>query len=219
MFGGHAMLENSARSHESIVVQQPTDTKQLFLLFHGVGGSPEAMLHLAKTLAIEFPLSMIVSVAAPHACDLGAGYQWFSVMGITEENRPKRVQQALPLFVQEILRWQAIAAIDAAQTALIGFSQGAIMALEASALNTFFASRIVAHSGRFAQLPAQVNEESALHLIHGMDDAVMSCRHATEAMQKLQSIGADATVDVVPHLGHGMNQESIQLMLQQLKSM
>ncbi len=81
-------------SGRSIVVQKPLEAQQLFLLFHGVGAQPESMLGIAKLLNQEFPMSMIVSIAAPHPCDLGAGYQWFSVRGVTEENRPRRVRDA-----------------------------------------------------------------------------------------------------------------------------
>ena len=80
-----------------IVVQQPAGpAKQLFLLNHGVGATPQGLVPLGQRLAAEFPEALIVSIQAPHASDLGQGYQWFSVREITEDNRPARVAEAMP---------------------------------------------------------------------------------------------------------------------------
>ena len=80
-----------------IVVQQPAGTpKQLFMLHHGVGATPEGLVPFGRRLAQEFPEALVVSLQGPQASDLGQGYQWFSVVGITEENRPERVAAAMP---------------------------------------------------------------------------------------------------------------------------
>jgi phospholipase/carboxylesterase len=212
------MSNSTTIENASIVVQQPSVVEQLILLFHGVGAKPESLLSLGQHLMHAFPQSMVVSVAAPYVSDLGMGYQWFSVQGVTEENRPPRVQSVMPLFAREVSRWQSLAGVDAMQTALIGFSQGAIMALEASALEPLLASRIVAHSGRFAQLPVAISPKTSLQLIHGKSDNIISYRHSLEATQHLQMLGADFITDVIPHLGHEMNQESMDLMISHLKN-
>jgi phospholipase/carboxylesterase len=204
--------------NNSIVVQQPAEQRgPLFLLFHGVGSGPESLRSVATKLAHEFPGSMVVSVSAPFACDLGAGLQWFSVQGITEDNRPQRIRDALPVFAQEVKRWQRIAGVEAAQTLLIGFSQGAIMALASSALNPLLAGKIVSHSGRFATLPDTMSREVKLHLIHGERDDVVPLRHCTEAAHRLASLGANFSVDTLSALGHHMNDQSLNLLIARLK--
>jgi predicted esterase len=69
--------------------------------------------------------AVIVSVQAPDA--QGSGRQWFSVQGVTEDNRPARVAATMPRFVQAVREWQQASGVDTASTTLIGFSQGAIM--------------------------------------------------------------------------------------------
>jgi phospholipase/carboxylesterase len=205
--------------NSSIVVQQPAQQpKQLYLLFHGVGSTPQSLQSVASKLAHEFPEGMVVCVAAPFTCDLGAGLQWFSVQGITEDNRPERIQAALPFFAQEVARWQRIAHVTAEQTSLIGFSQGAIIALAASALSPLLAGNIVAHSGRFAPLPEAMSREVTLHLIHGERDDVVPVRHCTEAAHRLAYLGANFTLDTLPSLGHHMNGESADLLIERLKN-
>lgn len=203
----------------SIVIQQPSaPAKQLFLLFHGVGASPESLLPVAQELAHAFPQGMVVCVAAPLESDLGAGYQWFSVQGITEENRLARVQEAVPLFAKEVQHWQSVAQLSEKETALVGFSQGAIMALHASTLQPAIAARVVAHSGRYAELPSRAPLKTTLHLIHGKKDEVIEYRHCVEAAHRLQSLGADFTADIIPFLGHQMSEESMDLLINNLKA-
>jgi phospholipase/carboxylesterase len=203
---------------DSILVQQPsTPAKQLFLLFHGVGATPQALLPVAHALAQAFPEGLVVSVAAPFDSDLGAGRQWFSARGITEENRLPRIQEAMPLFTQVVQHWQGVARLSAAETALVGFSQGAIMALQASTHEPAIAARVVAHSGRYAVLPDHAPSRTTLHLIHGKQDAVIEYRHCVEAAHRLQSLGADFTADVLPFLGHQLSDESLALVISNLK--
>ena len=106
--GGLNPLSSDTRFRRSdpmtdIVVQQPAGAaKQLFLLHHGVGATPQGLLPLGRRLAAEFPEALVVSVQGPEASDLGQGYQWFSVIGITEETRPERVAAAMPAFVKAV---------------------------------------------------------------------------------------------------------------------
>lgn len=202
---------------QSITIQQPqTQPDQLILLFHGVGADPQDMVPLGQQLAARFPHAFVVSVQAAQASDLGGGYQWFSVRGVTEENRPERVAQALPVFVEHVTHWQTQAGVSAAATTLIGFSQGAIMALESTQLAALVASQVVALSGRFAQPPRGAGAGIKLHLIHGTADSVMPYQYAVQAAQQLAELGAAVTLDLVPGLGHGVNSQVLAHVLERL---
>jgi phospholipase/carboxylesterase len=206
-----------------IIIQTPAQqSQQLFLLFHGVGADPSDLEPLGRIVAEAFPAAMVVSVAAPDECDMGQGLQWMSVQGATEAEReakrPERLHSALPRFISTVNHWQALAKVEPSATALIGFSQGAIMALEASTGSELLAGRVVAHSGRFVSLPTSFCELTTAHLIHGKDDAVIPYRHTVEAAEALQAIGVDFTADVVPYLGHSINDETVALILQRLQS-
>ena len=206
----------------SLIVHTPaTDKpKQLFLLFHGVGAAPDDLVPLGKILGKQFPQSAVVSVQAPHDCPYSDGYQWYSVDGITEELRPALAEQALPLFVEAVQQWQAAFKVDASATALVGFSQGAGMALESTQLDASLAAplaaRIVALSGRFAALPKRAPGNCTLHLIHGKQDAVIAYSHTIRAAERLVQLGADITADVIPFAGHEINEEIAALVIERL---
>jgi phospholipase/carboxylesterase len=49
---------------------------------------------------------------------------------VTEENRQARIDAIMPVFIETVRYWQQQSGVNALATALIGFSQGSIMALE-----------------------------------------------------------------------------------------
>lgn len=203
---------------DTIIIQQPLHAaQQLLVLHHGVGGTAQDMVPLGQHLATQFPNAFIVSVHAPYASDLGsnsAGAQWFSVQGITDENRPARVAEALPAFLHNLRYWQTTSGVEPTATAVIGFSQGAIMALEAAQAQAGLAARIVALSGRYAQLPEHAPEKTTLHFIHGKDDPVIHYGHCVTAAERLVRLGGDITADVIPFIAHEVNAEVMEKVLE-----
>ena len=198
---------------EPIVVheaQHGRAPRRLVLLFHGVGAQAQSMVPLGRLLASASAGDVILSMPAAHPSDLGAGRQWFSVRGVTEENRPGRVQEALPLFEQAVKALQARYGVAPAETVLLGFSQGAIMSLESARAGLALAGRIVSIAGRFAQRPESAPQGTTVHLVHGDSDEVIDVEYATSAAQRLQQLGVPVTLDVLTATGHEITQEAAQ---------
>lgn len=176
----------------------------LFLLFHGVAGSAADLAPLARWLAARQPDATVVAVDAPDRSDLGAGRQWFSVRGVTEENRPARVAATLARFEEAVRQRQAQAGLGAERTTLVGFSQGAIMALEAALQPQPVAQRVIALSGRFSRLPAVLPGPVRFHFLHGDADTVIPVEHARAGTDAVRVAGGDASLDVLVGVGHGI---------------
>ena len=203
---------------DSIIVARPEgQAQQLMLLFHGVGADAQDLVPLGRVLAAEFPAAFIVSVAAPLPSEAGDGRQWFSVQGIDEENRPARVDAAMPAFMASVAHWQKEAGVGIDAVALIGFSQGGIMALESTRDRPAIAGRVVSIAGRFAKLPETPNPATTLHMFHGKADPVIPYGFTVEAAQHLVTIGADVTADVIPHVGHQVDANIAELMIERLR--
>lgn len=199
------------------VIQQPQPpAAQLILLFHGVGSNAASMRPLGERLAAQFPSAMVVSVAAHRPCAGSAGFEWFSEQDITEENRGARIAQALPAFEACVAHWQQVAGVGASATALIGFSQGAIMSLESSKLPTPIASRVFALSGRFGTLPDSATDQITIHFLHGKADTVIPYGFAVEAAHHLVDLGGDVTAEVLPFIGHEVHEEFIEAVIHKL---
>jgi phospholipase/carboxylesterase len=193
--------------HNDLPIQRPDaiSARQLLLLFHGVGSSAEDLRPLGEALAALQPQACVVSVHSPDPSDFGQGWQWFSVQGVTEANRPSRVAAAMPRFVEAVHAWQRESGVGPSATTLIGFSQGAIMALESTQQSEPVASRVIALAGRFSQAPRVAPPQVALHLLHGAQDRVMPAALATDAAVQWRALGGTATLDLFPGLGHGID--------------
>jgi phospholipase/carboxylesterase len=200
-----------------ITIQSPPHASGLILLFHGVGRDETDLLPLGKLLARTQPRAWIISVRAPFAAHASRGFQWFSTEGITEENRPQRVHEALPLFERTVERYVAEAGVGQALTTLIGFSQGAILSLEASKAANPVARKIIAIGGRYATLPENT-PTAQVHLIHGDEDQVISAALAIAAFERLRCLDANVTLDLVPSLGHVVDLQVCKLVVKYVRS-
>jgi phospholipase/carboxylesterase len=204
---------------DPIKVQIPEGAAdRLILLFHGVGSTADGLVPLGARLAKEFPNAAVISVASPDASDMGAGYQWFSVRGITEDNRAGRIAETMQRFVDCIRGLQVQTGTTAAQTVVIGFSQGAIMSLESTQVGERLAGQVVSLAGRFAKPPERAPIETTLHFIHGTNDPVIAYGYAVSAAERLIELGANVTVDIVPQLAHGISPEAVELLVKHLKA-
>jgi phospholipase/carboxylesterase len=203
----------------SLMLASPEASDRLVLLFHGVGSSAQDLAPVGKALAQARPRATVVSVEAPHPSQLGRGKEWFSVVGVTEENRPQRIAQAMPLFLRTIQHWQGVTGIGPDRTVLVGFSQGAIMSLEstqASLESTGAAHTVVSLAGRFAGAVRRAPADVRLHLIHGEQDGVVQTRWSVEAASQWRALGGTVTLDLVPGLGHGIDARALRHVVEYL---
>ena len=93
--------------HDHFVVQSPDKpAQQLLLLFHGVGDNPVAMGEIGSWFAPLFPDALIVSIGGAEPYGTTSGRQWFSVQGVTEENRQARIDAIMPVFIETVRYWQ-----------------------------------------------------------------------------------------------------------------
>lgn len=204
--------------HDLILQRPAADTlsPELLLLFHGVGSNADDLRALGEALAELRPQAWVVSVQASNKSGLGRGWEWFSVQGVTEANRPERVAAAMPRFAEAVRGWQVECGIGPHQTVLIGFSQGAIMALESTQQAEPPAARVVALAGRFAQPPRVAPADVRLHLLHGEQDPVMPRALADAAAQNWRTLGGQVTLDLFPGLGHGIDARVLQRVAEHL---
>lgn len=177
----------------------------LFILLHGYGAAPPDLLPLAEVLRAEFPQAAVLLPAGFAPGPFAGGFEWFSLQGISDANRPARVAAALPALAAYVRAQQARFGIVNPDTALVGFSQGAIMALELSVAHDGLAGRVLAFAGRFATLPDQVPAFTSLHLFHGEADDVVPARHSREAFERLADLQGDVTIDLASGVGHELH--------------
>lgn len=194
----------------------------LFVLLHGVGARASDLAPLARRLAAEYPQAAVAGLDGPQPLAAApashGGRQWFSVVGVTEDNRPARVAAAMPAFVATLRALQQRFEMSWPCTALVGFSQGSIMALEAVQAEPALAGRVIAFSGRHATAPGHAPADTTVHLLHGLEDRVIPPGPAIAAAQRLVALGGDVTADVLPGIGHELHPALVDRAIEHLRT-
>jgi len=182
--------------------------RALVLLLHGVGASAQAMAPLAQILSERLPGAAIVAPDGTHPFDLGgAGRQWFSVAGVTEDNRKARVEAALPT-IEALLDVECVRAeVSRQHAAVVGFSQGAILALHLAAASDQPPALTVSLAGRLAAGPLLVGQgpRSPVFLSHGANDTVIAAADGRRAAEALAGIGCDVAFELLQSHGHSID--------------
>ncbi|MGO9446568.1 MAG: esterase [Thiobacillaceae bacterium] len=188
------------------LLPQPPPVKQLFILMHGVGGLPSDLAALADKLREAFPNAALLLTEGSCPFDGGgSGRQWFSTADMTEANRASRVAAAMPALHALVNEAQNRFNVLPPDTALVGFSQGAIMALEFTSVYDGMVGRVVAFSGRYARLPETAPALTTIHLLHGKEDHVIPVAHAYAGYERISTLQGDATLDIASLVGHELH--------------
>jgi phospholipase/carboxylesterase len=185
--------------------------KGLVVLMHGVGSNARDLMPLADIWSEALPDVAFTSLDGTDAFDGGfGGRQWFSLRDVNEANREARVSAAYPalrgVLEAELAHWQ----VPFGRLALVGFSQGSIMALHHVAASAEGAAGVVAYSGRLAS-PIVANNGTPLTLIHGEDDEVIPVRELEYAADAFSNAGYTVDAYVLPGIGHTIDADGVAL--------
>ena len=208
-------------THALVDLPAQGKTELLFLLCHGVGGDDQQLAPLAAALRLQYPQAAIVSLNGPERCDdpsCGSGWQWFSMLDRSPEKIAEEVERVLPAFIERVRGWGQHFGLEWPYVALVGYSQGAIMSLEAVQAEPQLAGRVIALSGAYAWLPQEAPQDVCVHLLHGMQDEVLPYRPMVSAAQALVGLGADVTADILPGIGHEISPKLIDKAMEQLRT-
>ncbi len=198
---------------------------QLLLLLHGWGGSGADLAPLAQALRAAFPQSAVLAPDAPLPHERADGSpggatarQWYAVAGLTPENWPQRVDEALPGLHDWVRAQQQRLGVAPEATALGGFSQGAVLALALAMQHDGIAGRVLAFGGCLTRPPEAAPRLTTLHLFHGADDDVIPAEGSRQALGHLAQLDGDATLDIAKGVGHVLHPALIDCALHRLRS-
>lgn len=185
-------------------------SRNLVIFLHGVGSRGSDLAPLGRAWESALPDTDFVAPDGPFAFDLGQGRQWFSVSGVTEQNRPGRVLAAREGFdatLKTIIDAHGLSdRLD--KVAFVGFSQGSIMALDALVSGRWPIAGIVAFSGRLAAPePFAPSISTRALLVHGDADRIMPVSESMTATETLKALGVDASLRIERGLGHSISAE------------
>lgn len=210
--------------------------RQLVVLLHGYGSNGDDLIGLAPYFSQALPDAAFYSPHAPEPWEGGmfGGRQWFSLAGYDPEafrRNPEtmaglersffdgatRSAEALNTFMDRILSEHGIAA---RQLALIGFSQGTMMALHTAPRRADALGGVVGFSGAIVsgdRLAGEAKSRPPFLLVHGDADPVVPVEALDEVQKALQSARIPFQSHVVPDLQHGIDPTGAALAAQFLR--
>lgn len=189
--------------------------RALVVFLHGLGADGHDLIELAPLLASLLPDTAFVSPHAPYACDMAPmGRQWFSLQERDPDVLLAGVAAAAPCLDAFLDAELARLGLGDDRLALVGFSQGTMTALHTALRRPKPCAVVVGFSGALLK-PEVLGEEilSRPHvlLVHGDADEVVPFQALGQALEALELNGVPVEAYRRPGLGHGIDQEGLQL--------
>ena len=189
----------------------PPAVSHVLICLHGFGSSGDDLIQLAPPLKATLGnAGETLAVYAPHAPSLtpdGFGRQWFRDMGWTFRD-PQGLQTLAPQLDAFLAQVAATHSIPTTHIALLGFSQGAMTLLHVLPQLHNQPAALITCCGAVSvppTFPPDPTTKPPLLLLHGEDDDVLPADASIEAAALYQSHGYPVKVEILPHLGHGID--------------
>jgi phospholipase/carboxylesterase len=194
--------------------------RSMVIFLHGYGADGADLLGLADPLAPHLPDTLFLAPDAPEPCAGNPfGRQWFPIPrldGSTEAEARAglaRAHEDLNAFLDERL---AAAGQTADRLALVGFSQGTMMALDVAPRRAVPVAGVVGFSGRLLRpeaLAGDVRSRPPVLLVHGDADPMVPFDEMQLAGRALAGAGFDVYGHVMKGTGHGIAPDGLSVAL------
>jgi phospholipase/carboxylesterase len=203
------------------VEPQSGSTRSAVIFLHGYGANGADLLGLAEPLAPHLPDTLFLAPDAPETCAASPlGFQWFPIPwidGSSEEAAETGMRAAiddLNAFLDGVMVDEDLLP---EQVALVGFSQGTMMALHVAPRREDAVAGVVGFSGRLLApevLSDEVRVRPPVLLVHGDADDMVPVQSLPEAAEALQKAGwEEVYAHVMKGTGHGIAPDGLSVAL------
>jgi len=192
--------------------------KQLVVFLHGYGADGNDLIDIGRAWAGLLPDAAFASPHAPRPCGQApTGREWFPLTFRDPGERWAGVNMAAPVlesFLDAELQRQNL---PPSALALVGFSQGTMMALHVGLRRQAPPAAIVGYSGMLAlpenidpaSFAAEIKSRPPVLLLHGDQDPLIPVQALFEAAQNLAALEVPTEWHISPGVGHGIDQEGL----------
>jgi phospholipase/carboxylesterase len=186
----------------------------LVVLLHGYGADGNDLIDLARAWAPHLPGTAFASPHAPEPCaDAPGGRQWFPLSLADLHLLWPGVQRAAPGLNAFLDAELARLDLGERRLVLVGFSQGAMLALHVGPRRQLPPAGIIGYSGYLVGTDhlAETTQRPPILLVHGEDDMTVPVLALHAAAPALGSAGFAVEWHVRPGVGHGIDTEGLRL--------
>ena len=187
----------------------------LVVLLHGLGANGNDLIGLAPHWARDLSSCEFVSPDAPEPCDIAPmGRQWFSLQNREPDAILAGVQRAAPALDGFLDRELDRLGLGDDRLALVGFSQGTMMALHVGLRRHRAPAALIGYSGALIGahlLSDEVRARPPVLLVHGARDEVVPNAALFEALALLGAAGMTVEWHIANGVGHGIDPTGLEL--------
>jgi phospholipase/carboxylesterase len=192
--------------------------RHLVVFLHGYGADGNDLIDIGRAWQGLLPDAAFVSPHAPHPCaQAPVGREWFPLTMRDPSERWTGVNAAAPGLNAFLDAELARNKLPPSALALVGFSQGTMMALHVGLRRAVSPAAIVGYSGLLA-LPenidpdafaAEIASRPPVLLVHGDQDPLIPVQALLHAAQSLASLDIPVEWHISPGIGHSIDQEGL----------
>ncbi len=195
------------------------NARQLVVFLHGYGADGNDLIALGQEWQPLLPDAAFVSPNAPELC-AGApmGRQWFELTSRDLGERWRGVNKAAPLLDAFLDAELARRSLPGSALALVGFSQGSMMALHVGLRRALSPAAIVGYSGLYvtpegkdgpARVQAEIRSKPPVLLVHGDRDDLIPPQALFISANALAAAEVPVEWHLSQGLGHGIDGEGL----------
>jgi len=182
--------------------------RQIVLLLHGYGSSGADLISFAPPWQQALPDALFLAPNAPQSCGLSQGYQWWPLTAFTPQALAAGAASAAGAIDAFIDRKLAQYGLTDESLAIVGFSQGTMMALHVGLRRKQQVAAIVGYSGMLTgalELSHHLVTKPPVLLVHGAADPVVPVAALHAAESALRGLGVEVTTHISASLGHAVD--------------
>ena len=187
----------------------PGSAKTLVVLLHGLGADGNDLIALAPIIGQSLPEAAFVSPHAPFPCDMAPfGRQWFSLQDRTPSALLGGARMAAPILSSFLDAELERHGLTDDRLALVGFSQGTMMALHVALRRNAPAAALLGYSGALIgaeTLAGEITSRPPVLLVHGEVDEVVPADALPASAAALEANAVPVETESRPGLGHGID--------------
>jgi phospholipase/carboxylesterase len=197
---------------------QSGPARQLVVFLHGYGADGNDLIDIGRAWQEYLPHAAFVSPHAPEPCGQApVGRQWFPLTFRDPNERWIGVNKAAPGLQRFLDAELERHKLPPSALALVGFSQGTMMALHVGLRRTAATAAIVGYSGLLVVPPeseleafaAEIKSRPPVLLVHGERDELIPVQALFQAAQGLSALGVSVEWHLSAGVGHGIDAEGL----------